>query len=71
MWQFVILYLFDPNYANLGAKIAFVFGGMSMFSLVYLWLMQPEVFGGLYQELDEMSAKGIPARKFKSYVTDV
>lgn len=71
MWQFVIPYMFNPNEANLGAKIAFIFGGLCFFCLVYLWFYQPETAGRSYQELDEMFAKGVPARKFKSYTTEV
>ncbi|KAL4883348.1 general substrate transporter [Aspergillus karnatakaensis] len=71
MWQFVIPFMFNPDQGNLGGKIAFVFGGMCFFCLVYLWLWQPETSGRSFQELDEMFAKGVPARKFKGYVTDV
>ncbi|KAI3533240.1 maltose permease MAL31, partial [Colletotrichum filicis] len=71
MWQFVIPYMFNPDKANLGAKIAFIFGGLCLFSLAYLWLFQPETGGRSYEELDEMFAKGVPARKFKSYKTTV
>lgn len=71
MWQFVIPYLFNPDHADLGAKIAFIFFGTCVLCLVYLWYFQPETAGRSYQELDEMFAKGVPARKFKSYRTDV
>ncbi|KAL1864918.1 hypothetical protein VTK73DRAFT_5604 [Phialemonium thermophilum] len=71
MWQFVIPYLFNPDKANLGAKIAFIFFGGCVISLVYLWFFQPEVAGRSYPELDEMFAKRIPARKFKTYKTDI
>ena len=70
MWQFVIPYLFNPDEANLKAKIAFIFFGASVLSVVYLWFCQPETSGRSYQELDELFAKGIPARKFKTYKTD-
>ncbi|OLN83277.1 Maltose permease MAL31-like protein 3 [Colletotrichum chlorophyti] len=71
MWQFVIPYMFNPDKANLGAKIAFIFGGACFFCLLYLWYFQPETSGRSYQELDEMFAKGVPARKFKTYKTTV
>lgn len=71
MWQFVIPFLFNPDHANLGAKIAFIFGGLCFFCILYLWMYQPETAGRSYQELDEMFAKGIPARQFKSYKTEV
>jgi MFS transporter, SP family, general alpha glucoside:H+ symporter len=69
MWQFVIPYMFNPDQGNLGAKMAFIFGGVCFLSLIYLWFYQPETSGRSYQELDEMFAKGIPARQFKAYKT--
>lgn len=71
MWAFVIPFLFNPDQANLGAKVAFIFGGLSVLSTVYLWFYQPEVAGRSYEELDEMFIKQIPARKFKGYKTEV
>lgn len=70
MWSFVLPYLFNPNEANLGAKVTFVFGGLSVICLVYLWFLQPETAGRTYGELDEMFTKRVPSRKFKSYKTD-
>ncbi|KAL4750670.1 hypothetical protein BDW72DRAFT_175359 [Aspergillus terricola var. indicus] len=70
MWSFVLPYLFNPDKANLGAKVTFIFGGLSVTSLVYLWFCQPETAGRTYAELDEMFAKRVPAWKFKTYHTD-
>ncbi|OLN81363.1 Alpha-glucosides permease MPH3-like protein 4 [Colletotrichum chlorophyti] len=71
MWAFVIPFLFNPDQANLGAKVSFIFGGLSVLSTVYLWFYQPEVAGRSYEELDEMFIKKVPARKFKGYMTEV
>lgn len=71
MWQFVIAYMFNPDKGNLGAKIAFIFGGASCLSIVYLFFFQPETSGRSYQELDEIFSNGVPSRKFKSYKTTV
>ncbi|KAI1848052.1 hypothetical protein JX266_006165 [Neoarthrinium moseri] len=70
IWLFVLPYLFNPDYANLGAKVAFIFGGLAVFSLVYLFIYQPETAGRSYQELDEMFTKKVPARQFKSFRTE-
>ncbi|KAH8651467.1 MFS hexose transporter [Ilyonectria robusta] len=70
MWSFVLPYLFNPDKANLGAKVAFIFGGCSVLSLVYLWFELPETAGRTYEELDEMFMKKIPARQFKAYKTE-
>ncbi|KAH7155180.1 general substrate transporter [Dactylonectria estremocensis] len=71
MWSFVLPYLFNPNHANLGAKLSFIFGGLAIISLVYLWFCLPETAGRTYEELDEMFVKGVPARGFEKYKTDV
>ncbi|CCF33005.1 MFS hexose transporter [Colletotrichum higginsianum] len=71
MWAFVIPFLFNPDQANLGAKVSFIFGGLSVLSTIYLWFYQPEVAGRSYEELDEMFIKKIPAREFKSHITEV
>lgn len=70
MWSFVLPYLFNPDRANLGAKVAFIFGGLSVPSLLYLWFCLPETAGRSYEELDEMFVKGVSARKFKTYKPD-
>ncbi|KAH7270953.1 general substrate transporter [Fusarium solani] len=71
MWQWTIPYMFNPDRADMGAKIAFVFGGLCSVSLLYLWFYQPETGGRSYQDLDEMFTKKVPARKFKKFVTEV
>ncbi|TEA19121.1 Alpha-glucosides permease MPH3 [Colletotrichum sidae] len=71
MWAFVIPFLFNPDQANLGAKVAFIFGALSVLSTVYLWFFQPEVAGRSYEELDEMFMNKVPARDFKTYKTEV
>jgi hypothetical protein len=62
--------LFNPDQANLGGRLGFIFGGLSFLCLVYLWFYQPETAGRTYEELDEMFMKGVPARNFKAYQTD-
>lgn len=71
MWSFVLPYLFNPDKANLGAKIAFIFGGLSVICTIYLYLYQVETAKRSYEELDELFMKKVPATKFKGYVTDV
>lgn len=70
MWSFVLPYLFNPDKANLGAKVSFIFGGLAILSLVFLWVYLPETAKRTYEELDEMFVKKVPARKFKGYKSD-
>lgn len=65
--SFILPYLFNPDKANLGAKVAFIFAAISVLCLVYLFYYQPETTGRSYEELDEMFMKHIPARQFKHY----
>ncbi|KAF2119603.1 hypothetical protein BDV96DRAFT_610547 [Lophiotrema nucula] len=70
MWSFILPYLFNPDELDLGGKLGFIFGALSVICVVYLWSYQPETAGRSYEELDEMFIKKVPARKFKSYQTE-
>jgi hypothetical protein len=70
MWSFVLPYLFNPDKLNLGGRLGFIFGGLAVICLVYLWFYQPETAGRTYEELDEMFARKLPAREFKAHHTD-
>jgi hypothetical protein len=70
VWAFVIPYMFNPDQANLGAKTAFLFGGLGLLCLVYLWFYQPETAHRSYEELDELFMKKVSVRQFASYKTD-
>lgn len=71
MWSFVLPYIFNPDKGNLGGKVGFVFGALCFPCIAFLWYYQPETRGRSYEELDEMFTKKVPARHFKSYVTEV
>uniref|UniRef100_A0A8H7NII4 Major facilitator superfamily (MFS) profile domain-containing protein n=1 Tax=Bionectria ochroleuca TaxID=29856 RepID=A0A8H7NII4_BIOOC len=70
IWSFVLPLLFNPDKANLSAKVSFIFGGFAILSLVFLWFWLPETANRTYEELDEMFTKKVPARKFKDFKTD-
>ncbi|KAJ2896808.1 hypothetical protein MKZ38_005218 [Zalerion maritima] len=70
VWAFVIPYIFNPDQANLGAKTSFIFGGLGVLSLIYLWFYQVETSGRTFEELDEMFKKGLSVREFKNYKTE-
>jgi len=50
-WSFVMPFLFNPNEANLGGKVGFIFGGLSIPCVVILWIYQPETKGRSYEEV--------------------
>lgn len=63
-------YLLNPGAANAGAKIEFLYGGISTFSLIWCYLRLPETKGRTYEELDILFERKVPAREFKDYVLD-
>ncbi|KAL4869153.1 hypothetical protein BDV12DRAFT_196587 [Aspergillus spectabilis] len=42
MWSFVLPYLYNPDRANLGGKLGFIFGGLCFSSIAFIWWFQPE-----------------------------
>lgn len=70
-WSFVLPYLFNPDRANLGGKLGFVFGGLCFPTVVFIWWFLPETKGRSYEELDELFMRKVSARGFAGYVTDV
>jgi MFS transporter, SP family, general alpha glucoside:H+ symporter len=65
MWGFLLPYLFNPDKANLGAKVTFIFGALSVLSIVYLFIYQPESAGLSYERLDELFISRAKARMFR------
>lgn len=69
--SFVVPFLFNPDKANLGAKTTFIFACLVLLASVLVWVYVPETTGRSFEELDEMFIKRVPARKFKTYRTEV
>ena len=65
IWSLSLPYAINPDQANLGGKIAFIFGGTLAVCTVFVFFMIPETKGRTYIEIDELWAQGISARKFK------
>ncbi|KAI6423315.1 hypothetical protein MCOR22_011351 [Pyricularia oryzae] len=61
-------YLINPDQANLGGRICFVFFAPSVPMCLYLYFCLPEMKGRTYVELEEMFQNKVPARAFGSYV---
>lgn len=64
------LYLLNPGAAGAGAKIEFLYGGISFFSLLWCYFRLPETKARTFEELDLMFERRVPARKFKKYVIE-
>ncbi len=63
-------YFLNPGAVNAGAKIEFLYGGISVFSLIWCFFRLPETKGRTYEELDILFERKVPARKFKKYVIE-
>lgn len=66
MWAFVLPYLFNPNEADLKAKVAFIFGAFSLLGCVWTFFFLPEIAGRTYFEIDQMYHLKISPRAFKA-----
>lgn len=64
IWSFALPYAINPDQGNLQGKIAFVFGAVMAASSVMIFFFIPETKGRTYIQMDELWARGIPARKW-------
>ncbi|KAF3035024.1 hypothetical protein E8E12_005931 [Didymella heteroderae] len=62
-----IPYLINPDEANLGGKLGFFFGGLSIPCLIWWFMRVPEMKGRTYEELDIMFERNVKTRQFKGY----
>jgi len=60
----------SPTAWNAKGKTAFFWFVLSFFTTIWGYFRLPETKGRLYEELDVMFLKGVPARKFSSYQID-
>lgn len=63
-------YMLNVEDWNWGAKAGLYWGGMSALTLAWVVIDLPETSGRTFSDLNELFARGIPARKFKSTVVD-
>ena len=66
IWGFSTPYALNPDQGNLGGKIAFIFGGVLVFSSIFIYFFIPETKNRTYVEIDELWNQKVPARKFKT-----
>ncbi|KAG7527464.1 hypothetical protein FFLO_06908 [Filobasidium floriforme] len=68
-FTFVTPYLFQPDSADLGAKTAFIFAGLTAIGIVWSYFYVPETVGRSTIEIDSLFSRSVPARLFRR--TDV
>jgi hypothetical protein len=69
IWAFVLPFLVNPDEANLGGKVGFIFGALMACSAIYTFFLVPETKGRSYREIDELFERRVTLRKFQK--TDV
>lgn len=57
-------YLLYAPYANLGARVGFVFGSIAAVSIVFAFFMVPNCAGRSLEQIDILFQRGTPLRKF-------
>ncbi|KAL3457558.1 general substrate transporter, partial [Aspergillus heterothallicus] len=70
IWAFAMPYMINPDQANMGGKIAFIFCGILVVCDVFVFFFYPETKGRTFAEIDELYARGVPARKFAKTILE-
>lgn len=66
----VLPYLINPGEANARGKTDFLWGGISVISVLWCFFRLPETKHRTFEELDYMFENKVPTRRFKGYVID-
>ncbi len=64
-------YLYDANYANLGAMIGFIYSGGAALGAAFVYFCVPETLHRSLEEISEMMEAHVPTRKWRQYVTGI
>ncbi|GHJ86361.1 hypothetical protein NliqN6_2763 [Naganishia liquefaciens] len=70
IFQYTVPEMLSPQKANWGVRIGYLFGGLTFLGMIVVYFFMPETKGRSAQEMDELYARGIPARKFHLTETD-
>jgi hypothetical protein len=66
---FTLPYLLQFPYANLGAKVGFIYAATSVGFLVWAFFCYHDLTGRSLEEVDEMFEAGVPAWRSKGWVS--
>ncbi|KAL8279414.1 hypothetical protein RQP46_008226 [Phenoliferia psychrophenolica] len=64
---FVNPYMQNAQYGNLGGKVGFVYGSISIAAIAFVWAWVPELKGRTLEEVDYMFSKGVPVRQMATF----
>lgn len=62
--------MFNPDQADLGSYINFIFTGLSFISIFIFYFYPPETAHRSFEEVGELFAAKVPARHWVGYNTD-
>ncbi|KAM0665207.1 hypothetical protein ACQRIT_006073 [Beauveria bassiana] len=62
--SFTIPYLISDKFANLGARVGYIYGSTSLIMIVATYFFIPELKGRTLEEVDQLFASGMPLRQF-------
>ena len=71
VWSFAMPYMVNPDEANLGGKIGFIFGGILAVCCVGMYFYYPETKGRTFVEIDTLFRMGVPMRKFHTVTLSI
>ncbi|KAJ6437393.1 MFS transporter, SP family, sugar:H+ symporter [Purpureocillium lavendulum] len=64
--SFTAPYLIGKDYANLGGKVGFIYGALSVLFTGLTWNYVPEMKGRSLEDIDSLFEKKVPTRKFRT-----
>ncbi|CAG8281982.1 unnamed protein product [Penicillium salamii] len=64
----VIVFVNPFTQDQIGGRVAFIYGALSVLSCVFTWVFVPEVKQRSLEQIDEMFLDKVPTRAFKSHV---
>ncbi|CAK7235888.1 hypothetical protein SCUCBS95973_009420 [Sporothrix curviconia] len=67
--SFTLPYLLDAGYADLESKVGFIYGSIGLAGIVWGYFYFPELKGRSLEEIDEMFAERVPARKTRKWIS--
>lgn len=62
--SFTFPYLYDASGANLGSKIGFIYGGLMVLGVIWVYLLLPETSGRSLEEIEWLFNNNVSGRKF-------
>ncbi|CAK7227493.1 hypothetical protein SBRCBS47491_006586 [Sporothrix bragantina] len=67
--SFTLPYLLGAGYADLGSKVGFIYGSIGLVGIIWGYFFLPELKGRSLEEIDEMFAEKVPARKTRDWIS--